>query len=77
MHKTLLKEARISFLTAVASIKQVAPAKMAQSGGGTTIAKVLTLPQTATPSQLYLLIGLLAVFSAVLLAGMRLWWARR
>ena len=76
-HKTLLKDARISFSIASAAIKQVTPAKMAQNGGKATTSQTLTLPQTATPFQLYLLIGLLAVFSAVLLAGMRLWWARR
>ena len=76
-HKTLLKDARISFSIASAAIKQVAPAKMTQNGGKATTSQTLTLPQTATPFQLYLLIGLLAVFSAVLLAGMRLWWARR
>ncbi len=67
MHRTLLKEARNSYQTANASIKQVAPAAMVQ--GAST--KVLALPQTATPSQIYLLIGLLFVFGAVLLALMR------
>jgi Ca-activated chloride channel family protein len=66
MHKTLLREARISFQTAFVSIKQAPPTAIAANTN--TAAKTLTLPQTATPSQLYLLIGLLSVFGAILLA---------
>ncbi len=71
MHKTLLREARNFYQTANASIKQVAPAAMVQGASASTATKILTLPQTATPSHLYLLIGLLFVFSAILLALMR------
>lgn len=70
MQKTLLKEARNFYQTASVSLKKMAPVAMLQNKTASAATKTLALPQTATPSQLYLIIGLICVFSAILLSLM-------
>jgi Ca-activated chloride channel family protein len=62
MHKILLKEARNFYQTTNISLKHMVPVVMLQNKTASAATKSLALPQTATPSQLYLIIGLIDGF---------------